>query len=226
MPDLIGTKTVFEDCLFEGLRAPEAFLRWSSFIRCFLFEAEFTEANLEEADLTQSDLGRARLRKAVLKKAVLFRVNLKEAYLKEADLQEADLRHAILKQADLREANLSYADLRGVNLEGTDLRGANLTGANLVGVDLSTALLEGAILDGALVSIDSSIDSIFDELKRSLRVLVLQLNIFRLQLSAELGKVERLIIQGALITEPSILVLFLQTRRVIRRLNRWLRTRT
>ena len=119
--------------------------------------ADLSYANLRGAYLRGADLRGANLIGAYLMGANLSYADLRGADLRDADLRGANLSNANLSNADLRGANLigayliganlSYADLRGANLRDADLRGANLSNADLRGANLSNADLYGSIFD-------------------------------------------------------------------------------
>ena len=78
------------------------------------------------------------------------------------------------RRANLNNADLRDADLIGANLIGADLRGADLRGADLRCADLRDADLRGADLIGANFSGANLCESIFDELEKIRKGIILE----------------------------------------------------
>jgi hypothetical protein len=111
-------------------------------------------ATFDRSDLHQADLTGANLTQASMRLVNLIEVKAERATFRGADLWGAQfipmtpigrpINPVNMREADLREANLPNADLRTVTLDGALLEGANLRGA-----DMAENIKEEAVRQGA-----------------------------------------------------------------------------
>jgi uncharacterized protein YjbI with pentapeptide repeats len=127
----------FDEASLFKLRADDAKLSRSTFVR-----ARGAESSFASADLTH-----AVLQGAELDGAVFAHADLSFAVLHRASAKGARFRHGRLVQASALKADFMEA-----NFESADLTRADLRGANLYGVETLKATLSGAILSQALVA--------------------------------------------------------------------------
>jgi Pentapeptide repeats (8 copies) len=108
----------------------------------------------DRSDLHQADLTGAMLAKASLRETNLIDVKAERASFQEADLWRAQfltdsattqpVKGAVLRDADLRHANLQEANLQGADMSGALLEGAELKEALMDGEDADEARRQGA----------------------------------------------------------------------------------
>ncbi len=121
-------------------------------VRDSTVDRDETSLNLRRRDLRygtfdRSDLHQADLTGTVLTKASLRETNLSDVRAEKASFLDADLEHAqFVNEASsgrsTKGADLRYADLRRANLRQADLQGANMAGTLLEGAEMTDALLD------------------------------------------------------------------------------------
>jgi hypothetical protein len=96
----------------------------------------------DRSDLHQADLTGALLTKASLRETNLIEIKAEKASLLGADLWRAQFLPQISEGRVMNGANLREADLRRANLQQANMQGAEMTGALLEGAELTGALLD------------------------------------------------------------------------------------
>jgi hypothetical protein len=115
-------------------------------------------ATFDRTDLHQADMTGAVLTKASLREANLADIKAEKASFQDADLGRAQfiasesapgrpVRGADLRDADLRRANLREANMQGANMAGAFLEGAELNNAAMDQEDVADARQQGAKFD-------------------------------------------------------------------------------
>ncbi len=110
---------------------------------------EETSINLRRRDLRYGTFDRSDLHQADLTGADFTHASLREVNLIEAKADKAIFRGADLWRAQFIPSASPGRPVLPARLRGADLRGANLAQANLMGAELEGALFEGADLRGA-----------------------------------------------------------------------------
>lgn len=122
--DLVRDSQIGPDETSLSLRRRD--LRYGTFDRSDLHQADLTGALLAKASLRETNLIEIKAEKANLQGADLWRAQFLPQMSPGRVLNGANLREADLRRAALQEANLQGADMTGALLEGADLTGATL----------------------------------------------------------------------------------------------------
>lgn len=110
-----------------------------------------TSVSLRRRDLRYGTFDRSDLHQADLTGALLTKASLRETNLIEIKAEKANLQGADLWRAQFLPQISQGRVMNGANLREADLRRANLQQANLQGADMTGALLEGSEMGGALL---------------------------------------------------------------------------
>ena len=114
-------------------------LRYGTFDRSDLHQADLTGAALNKASLRETNLMDVRAEKTSFQEADLWRAQF------VADVSTGQpVRGADLRDADLRFANLQQANLQGANMAGALMEGARLGEAQMDPEDVAEARRQGA----------------------------------------------------------------------------------
>ena len=115
-----------------------------------------TSISLRRRDLRYGTFARSNLRQADLSGALLTKACLRETNLIDAKMAMANLEGADLWRAQFIDETSTGRPVNGANLRGADLRRADFNQVNLKGANLSGALLAGAHLKGALIDSENA----------------------------------------------------------------------
>jgi len=147
MTEAVNVGSVFEDCMFRGVRfnvsthTNAAFLR-CTFSGCSFFDATFTGCKLVGSTFTRCSFSSTKVEGG----------DWSFVSLEDADLRTASFTDVRMREVDLGGVRADGAVLRNVDLSGASLRATSFVGADLRGSDLSTIDPSAVELRGAVVT--------------------------------------------------------------------------